>query len=76
MIYTVELCYKSLNINCNRLVDDPSIPYTGKFYVLQNFCEFREFWQIAKFSFAKFHNVGVACRANKRDREMALYFNP
>ena len=32
-------------------------------YALLNFCEFREFWQIVKFSFAKFHNVGVACRA-------------
>ena len=47
-------------------------------HALINFCEFREFWQIAKFSFAKFHNVGVACCANKRDREMALfrYFSP
>ena len=32
-------------------------------YALQNFCEFREFWQIVKFSFTKFHNVGVARHA-------------
>ena len=32
-------------------------------YTLLNFSEFREFWQIVKFSFAKFHNVGVARRA-------------
>ena len=32
-------------------------------YALLNFYEFREFWQIVKFSFAKFHNVGVARRA-------------
>ena len=43
-----------------------------------DFSEFRKFWQIAKFSFAKFHNVGVASCANKCDREMSLfrYFNP
>ena len=31
---------------------------------MQNPCEFREFWEIAKFSFVKFYNVGVVCRAN------------
>ena len=50
-------------------------------YAQLNFCKFCEFWQISKFSSAKLQNVGVACRANKRDREMDLfhvfrYFNP
>ena len=36
--------------------------------VFLNFCEFRELWQIVKFSFAKFYNVGVSCRARAKSQ--------
>ena len=49
-------------------------PIYREIYTQVNFCKSRKFGQIAKLIFAKFNNVGVACRANKRDREMFLFY--